>query len=172
MIVLRLYSSLALFSWNLNGYRSHFVELQLVLVNHKPLFLSLQETHLLQEHHVRLHEYACYQKDPVYGLRCHGGAAILVHDSIHSQEIALQSTLPVVAVKVTMTQISFIACFSVFLLVNPYLKLTSLTCFPNSQPPSSSLMTSMPTIHSWALVGPVREVHFLSNYILLIISLF
>ena len=44
------------------------------------------------------------------GLRAHAGVAILVHDSIHSQEIALQSTLSVVAVKVTMTHISFIVC--------------------------------------------------------------
>ena len=36
---------------------------------------------------------------------------LLVYDSIHSQEIALQFTLPVVAVKVTMPHPSFILCF-------------------------------------------------------------
>ena len=75
------------------GYRSHFEELQLLPVYHKPPFLCLQETHLLPEHHLRLRGYVCYRKDTVGGLCAHGGVAILVHDSIHSQEIALQSTL-------------------------------------------------------------------------------
>ena len=73
-------------------------------------FLKLQETHLLPEHHLHVRGHACYRKDTVDGLRAHSGVAIHVHDSIHSQEIALQSTLPVVAVKVTITHLSFIVC--------------------------------------------------------------
>ena len=99
-----------LLSWNLIGYRSHFEELQLLSVDHKPTFLCLQETHLLPEHHLRLRGYVCYRKDTVDGLHANGGVAILVHDSIHSQEIAFQSTLPVVAVKINMTHLSFIVC--------------------------------------------------------------
>ena len=57
-----------------------------------------------------LRGYACYWKDTDDGLRVHDGVTILVHDSIHSQEIAFQSTLPVVSVNVTMTHLSFIVC--------------------------------------------------------------
>ena len=108
MIVFHLFSSMALLSWNLNGYRSHFEELQLLSVDHKPPILCLQEAHLLPEHHLRLRGYVCYRKDTADGLHAHGGVAILVHESIHSQEIALQSTLPVVADKLIMTHLSFI----------------------------------------------------------------
>ena len=90
----------------MNGYRSYFEELQLLSVDHKPLFLCLQVTYLLPEHHLRLCGYVCSRKDTVDGFHAHGGVAILVHDSIHSQEIAL----PVVAIKVTMTHLSFIVC--------------------------------------------------------------
>ena len=110
MIVFLLYFFMALLSWNLNGYRSHFEELQLLSVDHKPPFVCLQETHLLPEHHLRVHGYVCYRKDTVDDLRAHGGVAIDVHDSIHSQGISLQSTLPVVAVKETMTHLPFIVC--------------------------------------------------------------
>ena len=164
---------MALLSWNLNGYFSHFEEQQLLSVDRKPLFLCLQETYILPEHLLRLSRYVCYRKDTVARVHAHGGVTVLVHDSIDSQEIALQSTLPVVAVKVTMTNFSLIVC-SLYLPPGQLLsaKLTSLICFPNSQPPSSLLVTSMPTIRSGALVGPVREVHFLSNSFLLIISFF
>ena len=152
MIVFPHFSSMALLSWNLNGYHSHFEEVLLLLVDHNPLFLCLQETHLLPEHHQRLRGYACYRKYTAHGLHAHCGAAILVHNSIHSQEISLQSTLPVVAVKVTMTHLSFIVC-SLYLPPGQPLYATDLfNLFLNSQPPSSSLITSMPTIHSGALV--------------------
>ena len=108
MIVFLLYSSMALLSCNLNGYRSHFEDLQLLLVDHKPLFSCLQETHLLPEHRLYLRGYACYQKNIDVGLSAHGGVSILFHDSVHSQGIALQSTLPVLAIKVTMTHLPFI----------------------------------------------------------------
>ena len=49
MIVLLLYSSMGLYSWKLSDYHSHIEELQILLVDHKPLFLCLQETHLLPE---------------------------------------------------------------------------------------------------------------------------
>ena len=64
-------------------------------------------------------------KDTHDRLCIHGSVAILVHNFVHSQEIALQSTLPVVAVKVTITHLSFIVC-SLYL---PYLQLTSLNLF-------------------------------------------
>ena len=57
----------------------------------------------MPEHHLRLRGCVCYWKDTVDGFHAHVGVAILVHDSVHSQGIALESTLPVVAVKVTMT---------------------------------------------------------------------
>ena len=125
MIVFLLYSSMALLSWNLNGYRSHFEELQLLLVDHKPLFLCLQETHHLPERHLHLRGYACYWKDTDDSLYVHGGVAILVHNSIHSQGIALQSTLPVVTAKVTMTHLSFLLC-SLYLLPGQPLSATDL----------------------------------------------
>ena len=172
MIVFPHFSSMALLSWNLNGYRSHFEEVLLLLVDHNPLFLCLQETHLLPEHHLRLRGYVCYRKDIVDVLRAHGGVAILVHDSIHSQEIALQSTLRVVAVKVTITHLSFIVC-SLYLPPAQPLSATDLfDLFSKLPTPSSSLVTSMPTIHSGALVSPVRELHLLSNSFLLLIPFF
>ena len=163
---------MALLFWNFNGYRSHFGDLQLLLVDHQPLFSCLQKMPLLPEHHLHLRGYACYRKDTDDGLCAHGGVVILVHDSVHSQDIALQSILPVVATKVTKTHLSFIVCSLYLPSVCPYLQLTSLACFLNSQSPSLSLVTSMSTIPSETLVGHLRVVHFLSNYFLLIISFF
>ena len=99
---------MALLSWDLNAYRSHFEDLQLLLEEYQHLFSCLQETHHLPEHHLHLRGYFCYQKDTDYGLRAHGGVAILVHDIIQSQGFTLQYTLPVVAVKVTVSYLSFL----------------------------------------------------------------
>ena len=165
MIVFLLYSSMALLSWNLKWWLLSFRRSTTSVGGTSAPFL-------LSENRLHLRGYVCYRKDTVDGLGAHGHAPIIVHDSIHSKEIALKSTLPVVADKVTKTDLSFVLCFCIFLLVSPYLQPTSLTCFSNSQPPSSSMVTSMPTTPSGALVGPVREGCFLRNYFLLIISFF
>ena len=163
---------MTLLSWNFNGYRSHFEELQLLSVDHKPPFLCLQERHLLPEHHLHLRGYVCYRKDPVDGLRAHGGVAILVHDSIHSQDIALPSTLPVVAIKVTMTYLSFIVC-SFYLPPGQPLSATDLFDLFSELPTPFIIVGDFNAHNSpGALVGPVREVHFLSNCFLLIFSFF
>ena len=125
MIVFLLYSFVALLSWNLNGYRSHFTDLQLLLVEHQPLFSCLQETQLLPEQRLHLCGYVCYLKDTDDDLHAHSGVAILVHNSIHLLEIGLQSTLPVIAVKVTMSHLSFIVC-SLFLPPGQLLSATDL----------------------------------------------
>ena len=157
MIIFLLYSSMALLSWNLNGYRFHFADLQPLLVEHQPLSSCLQETHLLPEHCIHLCGYVCYRKDTDDDLYAHGGFAILAHDFVHSPEIKLQSTLPVVAVKVTMPHLSFIALCDLFSkLPTPFVVIGDF----NAHTPSG------------ALIGPVREGHFSRNYILLIISLF
>ena len=132
MIVFLLYSSMALLSWNLNGYRFDFEDLQLLLVDHKPLFLCLHEIHILSEHHLHFRGYTCYWNDTDNDLHAHGGVAILVHDSVYLQEIALQSPLPVVAVRVTMTHLSFL--FSV-----------SSSCQPFSATDLFDLFSKFPT---------------------------
>ena len=62
----------------------------------------------MPEHHLHVRGYVCYWKDTDDGFCAHGDVAILVHNSIHLQEITLQSTLPAVAVKVIMTHLSLI----------------------------------------------------------------
>ena len=129
------FSSLFFYGWDFYGYCSHFEELQLLLVDHKTLFSYQKETHLLPEHNLYLCGYACYQNDTDDGLCAHGVIAILVHDYVHSEEIALQSTLPVVAVRVNMTHLSFIV-YSLYLPPGQPLSAADLVDFFSELPTS------------------------------------
>ena len=68
----------------------------------------------MPEHLLYLRGYTFYRYDTDHGLRVHGGAVIFVQDSVHLQEIALQSTLPVVSINIILSHLSFIA-YSLYL---------------------------------------------------------
>ena len=163
-----LHSSMALLSWNLNSFRPHFEDLHLLMVELQPLFSCLQDTHLLPEHHLYLHRYACYRNDTDDGFHAHNGIAILVHYSVHSQEIALQSILPVVAFKVKMILLSLIVCslylppgqpFSATDLLDLFSELPTPFIIVGDLNDHNSIWGSSRTCQSGALLGPLLLAH-------------
>jgi hypothetical protein len=76
-----------LFSWNMNGYRSHNQDLKLLFTRYLPLSLSLSffvfKRHLFNIQWVDVWGYTCYRANVNDGLRAHGGVAILFQNRVH-----------------------------------------------------------------------------------------
>ncbi len=97
-------------SWNLNGLRAHSEELKLIISRHKPFIVCLQETHLLPLHPLSLRGFNIYRFDHDDGLRAHGGVAVLIRDSLFSEEHNVRTDLQTVCVRVHLPSFSFTVC--------------------------------------------------------------
>ena len=86
--------------WNCRGFRVNFNELSLLIQNHGPVAICLQETHLKETDKVNVKNYTMYNHY-AQGDRASGGSSIAVHNNymyIHSQ-ISLKTNLQAVAVR-------------------------------------------------------------------------
>ena len=89
--------------WNCRGFRVNFNELSLLIQNHNPVALCLQETHLKDTDNSNIKNYTMYnhyaQAD-----RASGGSSIAIHNNyIHSQ-IDLKTNLQAIAVRLTLAK--------------------------------------------------------------------
>ncbi len=152
-------------SWNLNGLRAHSEELRLIISRHKPFIVCLQETHLLPLHPLSLRGFNIYRFDQDDGLRAHGGVAVLIRDSLFSEEHNVRTDLQTVCVRVHLPSFSFTVC-SIYIPPGQVVSQEELEDV-FSQLPAPFLLRGilMPTIPSGVARGPAREV--LSSKILL-----
>ena len=86
--------------WNVRGLRARAEELKVLLRDHDPGILCLQETKLGDGMFNLGLNYSLYRSDPPAGDRAKGGAAVAVHKRLQHSAIALNTNLQAVAVRV------------------------------------------------------------------------
>ncbi|KAG5877047.1 hypothetical protein JTB14_029375 [Gonioctena quinquepunctata] len=86
--------------WNCNGLQLHLPEIQLIKSRCNPTAFILQETHLRPEQSFRLRGFTSFRKDLNPDGRAKGGVAIFLRDSIHAQEIRINTRLQAVAIQI------------------------------------------------------------------------
>jgi exonuclease III len=92
-------SSLRIALWNANGLRNHKIELQNFLNIHKIDVALMSETHFTTRTVFKLPNYKVYHI-PHPDDRAHGGAAIIIRNSISHYELLHHQTEKIQAVKV------------------------------------------------------------------------
>ena len=71
--------------WNCRGFRVNFNELSLLIQNHNPVAICLQETHLKNTDKINIKNFTMYNHY-AQGDRASGGSSIAVQNNyIHSQ---------------------------------------------------------------------------------------
>ena len=88
--------------WNVRGLRARAEELKVLLRDHDPGILCLQETKLGDGMFNLGLNYSLYRSAPPAGDRAKGGAAVAVHKRLQHSAIALNTNLQAVAVRVTL----------------------------------------------------------------------
>jgi len=86
--------------WNCRGLRPNFDELSLLIQNHNPIAVCLQETFLKDTDNISLRGFNLYHKFHD-AERASGGVSILVNENIPQSVVVLNTNLQAVAVRVT-----------------------------------------------------------------------
>ncbi|GFU02805.1 hypothetical protein TNCV_1893371 [Trichonephila clavipes] len=74
---------LSLCSWNVNGLLDKIVEFKLFVEKYAAALILVQETKLRSTHNIRITNYTCYRHDRIAEGYAHGGALILMKNSIN-----------------------------------------------------------------------------------------
>ena len=104
ILIFALSMSNTILQWNCRGLNANIEELSLLIDEHKPVALCLQETFLKEESTFNLRYHSCYRKAAHAGERACGGVAILVNNSIPHEPVPLQTSLQATAVKITLNK--------------------------------------------------------------------
>jgi exonuclease III/ribonuclease HI len=86
--------------WNIRGFSIKKEEIRQLVSKFNPLVLCLQETHFKPTDAPVLRNHDFYRYDHVAGQRAQGGVATAIHNSLHSEAVALTTPLQAVAVKI------------------------------------------------------------------------
>ena len=88
--------------WNCGGLRPNFEEICLLINNHHPVALSLQETFLKENDSTSFKYHSIYNKIFMEGQKAQGGVSIIVNNNIPHKHIPLDTSLQAVAVKLSL----------------------------------------------------------------------
>lgn len=94
----------SLLQWNLTSYRTKFSELKLLLRDYSPACVCLQETRLRDYPASPPSDYCIFQSDVTRDDDHERGSAILVHKTLHSKPLHLNTALQAVAARVTLSK--------------------------------------------------------------------
>lgn len=86
--------------WNINGIKSHYEELQLLLTEHQPIIFAIQESHLKIDQQINIKNYDIHRKDRPDIQHASGGVATLVRKDTHSENVPLNTIFEAVAVNI------------------------------------------------------------------------
>jgi len=91
---------LKVLQWNFNGYINNYSQLQVLIKNHNPKIISLQETHLHSTRNIPIPiNYTFYHENTA--INGYGGIALLIHNSIQQQIVPTNALdFDTIAVKV------------------------------------------------------------------------
>ena len=96
--------------WNINGFYSKLEELQLLIKDHTPTIICLQETNFNTESNPSLHHFNIFNKNRKSSTRSSGGVAIMVNHNYPSEEITLHTDLEAIAVSITLPHVTLTLC--------------------------------------------------------------
>ncbi len=88
--------------WNCRGLKSNFAELSLLVQEHKPAALCLQETFLKQNDTISIKHHTIFNKIYSEGDKAQGGVSIIVNNSVPHKELLLNTNLQAVAVRLSL----------------------------------------------------------------------
>ena len=97
--------------WNCRGLRSSREDIELLLSQHSPVALCLQETKLKDGNNQTFKYHNTYYCNTPTG---NGGVAILIKNTIPHSAVTLQTNLQAVAVRITLNEKPYTLC-SVYL---------------------------------------------------------
>ncbi|KAI5753545.1 hypothetical protein M8J77_001177 [Diaphorina citri] len=89
--------------WNINGLKNHLNELTLKVKDINPKIICIQESHLKEEENFNFKGFTSVRKDFTGGEEACGGVAILIKNTLYSQDLPIQSHLQVVGAIVYMS---------------------------------------------------------------------
>lgn len=124
---------MSILQWNCNGFHAHLGELQTITNQIQPQIICLQETRLHTHHKSKLNGFTIYRKDRYNPANASGGVAILVHSSLLSQQLNIQTDLEVIAITTFLPNKITVA--SIYLPPNQPLSQTELTNLIKKLPP-------------------------------------
>ena len=85
--------------WNCKGLRTRSEDLKILMNNHNPGIVCLQETMLGNVTFNPGLNYDIFSMNPTDGDRAHGGVAIIVNKSLQHSPISLQTNLQAIAIR-------------------------------------------------------------------------
>ena len=88
--------------WNCRGLRPNFEEICLLINNHHPVALCLQETFLKENDSTSFKYHSIYNKIFTEGQKAQGGVSVIVNNNIPHKHIPLDTSLQAVAVKLSL----------------------------------------------------------------------
>jgi exonuclease III len=94
----------SLIQWNCRGLRANFNELLLLIQNHNPVAISLQELEISDSHVFKNRHYSLFSSLPPSSTRPYGGAGILVRNNVPHRALALNTGLQAVACRISTKQ--------------------------------------------------------------------
>jgi len=91
-----------LMQWNLRGLQANREELNLLISSFNPALAALQETKIGPNHNINYQNYSFHNcPGPEINGIYHGGAAVIIKNSIPHTHIPLQTNLQATAARVT-----------------------------------------------------------------------
>jgi len=92
---------MAFIQWNCRGFKTNYNELALLLQEHRPIAVCLQETNLKQSNQIRIANYSQYHCfGPANNGRACWGVSVFVRNGSPHKQITLQTELQAVAVNI------------------------------------------------------------------------
>lgn len=89
-----------LLQWNINGFRAQFEYLQMLLYEHQPNMLCVQETNFRDDNVASLRNYSVYFKNRTNQTHASGGVATYVKNSFPHRKLNIKTTLEAVAISI------------------------------------------------------------------------
>lgn len=102
--------SIQILQWNLNGFYKKLDELKLLISEHDPVIICLQETNFNNFNKAKLKNYNEYYINKVDCLRDSGGAAIYIKKDYPSKAINKTSNLEVIVATVKLNDFELNIC--------------------------------------------------------------
>lgn len=97
-------NSTRILQWNMNGFRTQFEMLKVLINEESPTVIALQETHLKPNQHLSLKDYNSFIKNRNTDQRASGGVALLTKHNIKATQIHINTNLEAVAIKIEQKQ--------------------------------------------------------------------
>lgn len=106
---------MCIIQWNANGLYAHLPELQQMISKFSPYYVCIQESRLNTSTNFHLKNFTIYRRDRGKAQIASGGVATLVHNSIHAEQIILNTEIEAVAVTTVVPNMYKITLCNIYL---------------------------------------------------------